>query len=279
MRAVIVVAAAVLGLVMGPFIRLLVDRVPDRLPLFGVRPDSGDSGLTRDLAPVLSWVSVTTPATLVPVGSPDDVDDPASRPRVRARWRAPVIDLVTAGVLASLAARFGWSGQLAAVLLWGCALVAVSVVDIDHYRIPTRIVYAALGACAALLAVAAVAASIPGALVGAGLAALAYGGFIFVFWFVYPAGMGFGDVRLAVLLGLVLGWAGSAQEIDGVLVDAGLLDAFRMFLFGGLAGSVIGSVVGVGAIAMRGRRAHFPFGPSLCLGALLVVLFSESLLG
>jgi leader peptidase (prepilin peptidase)/N-methyltransferase len=215
----------------------------------------------------------------VPVGSPDDVDDPASRPRVGARWRPPVIDLVTAAVLASLAARFGWSGQLAAVVVWGCALVPVSVIDIDHYRIPTRIVYPALGACAVLLAAAAVAASIPGALVGAGLAALAYGGFIFVFWFVYPAGMGFGDVRLAVLLGLVLGWTGAAQEIDGVLVDTGLLDAFRMFLFGGLAGSVIGSLVGVGAIVARGRRAHFPFGPSLCLGALLVVLFSEPLLG
>ncbi len=274
----IVVVAAVLGLVAGPFIRLLVDRVPDRLPLFARHAERGGSATPRDLAPVLSWGSPTTPATVVPVGSPDDADDPADRPRVRARWRAPVIDVVTAVVLASLAARFGWSGQLAAMVVWGCALVAVSVIDLDHYRIPTILVYPTLLACAAALTVVAFAESIPRALLGAALGALAYGGFIFLFWLVYPAGMGFGDVRLAVLLGLVLGWVGAAQEVDGVLVDAGLLDPIRLFLFGGLAGSMLGSLVGIGVMAIRGRRAHFPFGPSLCLGALAVVLASEALL-
>lgn len=274
-----VVSAAVLGLFLGPFLRLCVDRVPDRLPMFGERLETGRSGFDTDLLPVVSWRSDTTPGIVVPVGSPDDVENASSRPTRRQAWRAPVIDVSTAAVLAVLAVRFGWSAQLPAMLVFGAALVVVTVIDIDHYRIPDRVVFPSLALVGGLLGVAAVAESVTGALVGAGIGALAYFGFLFLFFVVSPSGMGFGDVKLALLLGLVLGWTGAAQEIDGVLVDVGSLDALRLVLFGGLAGSVLGSIVGLAVIAVRGRRAHFPFGPSLCLGALGVVVFSASLLG
>lgn len=274
-----VVSVAVLGLFVGPLLRLCIDRIPDRLAIFGPRTETGRSGLDSDLLPVVSWWSDTTPGIMVPVGSPDDVDDATSRPTRRQAWRAPAIDVSTGAVLAVLAARFGWSAQLPAMLAFGAALVVVTVIDIDHYRIPDRVVFPSLVLVGGLLVVAAVAESVTGALVGAGIGALAYFGFLFLFFVISPSGMGFGDVKLALLLGLVLGWTGAAQEIDGVLVEVGNLDALRLVLFGGLAGSVLGSIVGLAVIAVRGRRAHFPSGPSLCIGALGVVVFSASLLG
>lgn len=273
-----VVSAAVLGLILGPFLRLCVDRIPDRLSLFGLRAESGRSGLSADLLPVVSWWNDTTPGIVAPVGSPDDVAEGIARQTRTQRWRAPAIDVGTAAVLAALAARFGWSAQLPAMLVFGAALVVVTVIDIDHYRIPDLVVFPSLLAVIVLLVGAAVVESVTGALVGAGVGALAYFGFLFVFFVISPSGMGFGDVKLALLLGLVLGWTGAAREVDGVLVDAGIVDSLRLVLYGGLAGSVLGSVVGLAVIAVRGRRAHFPFGPSLCLGALGVVVFSESLL-
>jgi len=277
-----VAIAVVLGLCAGPFLRLAVDRVPDRLPLFGERPASGQSGITTDLAPVMSWASATTPGIVVPVGSPDDVEDGQARDTRVQRWRAPVIDLATVVVLVSLALRFGGTPAdvaLPAMFVFGASLVVVSVIDIDHFRIPDRIVFPSIVACGVLLIAASVVASVPGALFGALFGALAYFGFLFLFFLVSPRGMGFGDVKLALLLGMVLGWTGAVSDVNGVLTESGLIDSFRLILYGGLVGSVLGSVVGLGVIAARGRRAHFPFGPSLCIGTLLVVLFSELALG
>ena len=273
------VFAAVVGLLVGPVLRLAVDRVPGRLPLFGTRPEAVGASVGRDLSPVVSWWSATTPGVIAPVGSPDDVADGEARATRVRRWRAPAIDLVTAVVFAALASRFGTTAALPAMLVFGAALVTVSVIDVDHYRIPDRVVFPALGLCTVLLAVASLVDDIDGAMVGAAVGAIAYFGFLFIFFLVSPSGMGFGDVKLALLLGLVLGWTGAVQEVDGVLVAGGLVDSFRLVLYGGLAGSVLGSLVGVVVISVRGRRAHFPFGPSLCLGALGVVLLSGPTLG
>ena len=70
---------------------------------------------------------------------------------------------------------------------------------------------------------------------------------------------------------------GSLTEVAGELVAGGVLDAVGLTLIGALLGSVLGSVAGVVAVVLRGRRAHFPFGPALCLGALLAIVFSDQL--
>lgn len=273
----LVVACAALGLVIGPLLRTAIDQVPGRRPLLRRRgPADGPPLAGTDLVPIASWFGPAPPATLVPVGSPDDHPD-GDRPVASRRWRAPVIDLGAAAVLAALAGRVGAEPHLAALLVFGAALVVVTVIDLDHYRIPDRVVFPTLAASGALLVVAALALDLVDGLWGAAVGAVAYFGFLFLFFVVSPSGMGFGDVKLALLLGLHLGWMGMLTTVDGELVTGGLFDALGLTLIGALLGSVLGTVAGVGALALRGRRAHFPFGPALCLGALLAIVFSDQL--
>lgn len=277
MSASAAVVGAALGLLVGPLLRVAIDQVPDRRPLLRRRsPADGEPLQVLDLVPVASWTAPAPAASLVPVGSPDDHPD-GGRATVRRRWRAVAIDLSTAVVLALLAARIGPAAHLPALLVFGATVVVVTVIDLDHYRIPDRVVFPSLALSAALLAVAAAVEGLSGALVGAAAGALCYFGFLFVFFLVSPSGMGFGDVKLALLLGLHLGWMGTLTELDGELVAAGVFEAIGLTLIGAFLGSLLGVVVGVVAVALRGRRAHFPFGPALCLGALVAVLFSESL--
>ena len=263
-----VVLAALLGLVVGPFVRRLVDRVPDRLPVL--------DGEAAELVPVVSWFADEPAGTRSFVGSPDDRTPDTET--VTRRWRAPAIDLGTAAVLAVLAARFGASAELAAFLVFGVALVAVTVVDIDHFRIPDRIVFPTLGATVALLAVASAVIGEWGGLVAGLVGGAAYFVFLFVFFFVYPRGMGFGDVKLALVLGLHLGWAGAMVEVDGELLYRGIEYGLPLVLYGALFGSALGSILGIGLVVTRGRKTFFPFGPSLCLGALVAILLSGRLL-
>jgi leader peptidase (prepilin peptidase)/N-methyltransferase len=88
--------------------------------------------------------------------------------------------------------------------------------------------------------------------------------FFLILHLVSPRGMGFGDVRLSFLLGLLLGW----------------LDLRHVFL-GVFFGFLLGSIVGVVLLALRrrGRKDHIPFGPFLAAGAVIAVLFGSSILG
>ena len=94
------------------------------------------------------------------------------------------------------------------------------------------------------------------------LAALALFAFYFLLAVIYPAGMGFGDVKLAGVLGLVLGWLGW-----GELVVGGFL--------GFLLGAVLGGVLMV--VRKAGRKSKIPFGPFMLLGALLAILWGGRL--
>src|SRR5262249_55539099 len=120
-----------------------------------------------------------------------------------------VIVTVVCGVLfGSLAARFDDSWGLPAYLVLAAALVALSAIDLEHYILPNRIVYPLAGAMIVLLAIASLGDDDLDALVRA----LAAGAIAFVVFFVLhlvsPRSMGFGDVKLAFVLGLSLGWLG-----------------------------------------------------------------------
>ena len=132
----------------------------------------------------------------------------------------------------------------------------VTVVDIEHYRIPDRIVFPTLAMAVPALAVAAVLEDGSGSLWGALGGAVLYFVMLFVPHLVYPRGMGFGDV----MLGLLLGW------IDVYLVVLGLV-----------AGCLLGVLGGLATLAVR-RRREFPFGPALALSTVAVVLLSPQLL-
>ena len=134
-------------------------------------------------------------------------------------------------------------------------LVVAAGVDIRLMLIPRRIAWVGFGVGLALIV--AVTPSVGStslwhALIGAGL----YFGFLFLTHLISPAGMGFGDVRLSLLLGLYLGW------IAIVLTAVGLFLA-----------CIFGIVLGLGVrMASNGQR-HFPFGPGLAAGTMVAIWF------
>jgi leader peptidase (prepilin peptidase)/N-methyltransferase len=176
--------------------------------------------------------------------------------------RYPLLELVTGGLFASIAARFGADAALPAFLVFAAGLIALSAIDLEHRRLPNRILYPVAGAVLVLLAVAATADDRWGALLRAGAGAgLALAPLLLV-TVVYPEGMGLGDVRLAGLIGLGIGWLGLRQV------------AVALFF-----GFLIGSIVGIGLIvaAGRSRRTRIPFGPFMAAGAMVAVFWGQDL--
>lgn len=170
---------------------------------------------------------------------------------------------VTIALFALAFWRIGLSPELPAVLafIFGGALLAV--IDWKVQRLPTRIVYSTLAAVAGGLVFAAVVSQDWRALGTAVLGAVLFTNAFFLIWLVTTrlTGMmmlGFGDVRLAAVLGLLLGWYG-----------------LPFVLYGALVGHLIALVMAV-AMSLRDRRLHvrYSFGPPLIAGTLAVVLFA-----
>jgi len=184
----------------------------------------------------------------------------------RPRWWLAV-ELVTAAAFGGSAARFGWSAELPAVLAFMAGLIALSAVDVVYLRIPTRFVYAT--AAVVVPAIAAAASAFPGvpaAVAAAAIGAAAYGAALAFYWFVWPAGLGFGDVRLGALVGLMCGWV--TWEPGWPAWAAGLTATLQAAWFGGCLGLVVGVVL----LVVRRRSQPFAFGPCIALAGAAVVL-------
>ncbi|MDQ3876845.1 MAG: prepilin peptidase [Actinomycetota bacterium] len=178
--------------------------------------------------------------------------------------RYPIIELVTALLFAGAAWRYGLTLHAAvyAGLFW--TLVVLTAIDIDTHKLPSRIIYPAFAvAVVGFVAVAAIDDNL-GRLPKAGIGALMFGGFLFIVAFVYPAGMGLGDVRLGFLLGLFLGYQGGPG-----LTGTGM---FLSFLLGGVGGVVT-------LVARKGdRKTALAFGPYLALGTVVAIFVGQRLL-
>jgi leader peptidase (prepilin peptidase)/N-methyltransferase len=245
------VVCGLLGLAIGSFLNVVIWRVPRKESV--VRPPSHCPGCDEpirplDNIPVVSWLRLGGRCrhcgTRIPV-------------------RYPVVELVTAGLFVGAALHFRANWVLPAYLVFFAALLAISAIDLEHFIVPNRIVWPTGLASIPLLVVAAAAGHQWHALRNAAIGAAAAWLFLLVVHLISPRGMGFGDVRLAALLGLYLGWLGLAY------VPLGLFLAF-----------LIGSVVGIGLIALRrkGMKSALPFGPFLALGATIAVFAGHPLL-
>lgn len=153
--------------------------------------------------------------------------------------------------------RLGRTPVLPAFLVLVASLVALSAIDLATKTLPRSIIYTAGGLSLAVMVVAAAVEHDLGrlgwALFGA---ATAFGVFAGIY-LVRPDAMGFGDVRLAALLGLHLGWIGPLH------VPVGLFLGF-------LLGAVVGVAMMIGGSA--GRRTALPFGPFMALGAVIGIV-------
>jgi leader peptidase (prepilin peptidase) / N-methyltransferase len=244
----VAVVLGVLGVLVGAFLNVVIDRVPDRAPLRG--PCDGEAS-----APV-QWGPVPAQPWLLRLGA-----DRSTLPR---RWLW--VELVTVAVLAVVGGRAGSDLSVVPLAVLGAALVAVSVIDLQLLRIPDRVTFPTL-ALAVPLVLAVSLDQDGGDAFRAGLiGALAYFVALLVPHLVYPRGMGFGDVKLALLMGLYLGWRGWEPEhpVAGPIANV---------LYGLMLGCILGVVFGVGHQLVTRRRGEFPFGPALALGCLVVVLW------
>jgi leader peptidase (prepilin peptidase)/N-methyltransferase len=179
-------------------------------------------------------------------------------------WIEPVarrpawVAVVAAATLALIAWRIGPHASLAAYLYLGAVGVVLAFIDVAIRRLPDPLTLPSYAAGAALLGIAAAFTRDGGtryvhALAGMG-ALLA---FYALQWVFMPGQIGLGDVKLAGVLGLYLGWLG----LDGVL-----LGVFAIHLLGGLyAGALL--------VARRAdRKATIPFGPFMLAGTLVAIL-------
>jgi leader peptidase (prepilin peptidase)/N-methyltransferase len=249
MLALVAVCAA-LGLVIGSFLNVVIWRVPRGDSVVSPPshcPGCGNPVRPRDNVPVVSWLLLR--------GRCRDCDAPISP-------RYPLVEVATGAVFAVLAARLGFDAALPAFLYLGAIGVALWMIDLDVKRLPNAIVLPSYVVAGVLLTAAAAFTGDWDDLRRAVLGMAALYGFYFVLAFVYPAGMGFGDVKLAGVLGLYLGWLGWGEVVVG---------GFLGFLFGG----VVGAALMVGRRA--GRKSQIPFGPFMLAGALVAILWGGAL--
>jgi leader peptidase (prepilin peptidase) / N-methyltransferase len=242
-QAFLLGVAVLLGLAVGSFLNVVIYRVPRDESL--VRPGShcphcGNAIRNRHNVPVLGW--------LVLRGRCADCAAPISA-------RYPLVEAGTAALFVAVAAKFGWSWELPAYLYLAAVSVALAAIDIDLMRLPDKIVLPSYAVAPLLLLPAVLAEhSWDAAVRGLIAAALLYAGY----WVlaVLPKGMGGGDVKLAPLLGLYLGWLGWSSVVVG---------AFAGFLLGGVAGVLLM------AARVATRKSRIPFGPYMLAGAFLAV--------
>lgn len=190
---------------------------------------------------------------------------------VKIRYRdladTPLLPVWLAAVGAVVGGLVGWRLAAAPVIgAWtyvGAVGVVLGYVDARTRLLPTRIIAPSYAVVVALLGLAALLDGETAPLLRSGLGWLAMGGFYFLLWLVYPAGLGYGDVRLAGLLGLALGYLGWAQLVAGM---------YAGFLLGAIGGGVL-------ALAKLVDRKRYPFGPFMLLGALVGLLWGTALSG
>lgn len=240
-----------IGLAIGSFLNVVIYRVPRRESV--VSPRSSCTACNTELSvvdniPLISWVVLH--------GKCRTCHAPIS-------IRYPAIELATAVLFTALAVRFTTDSALPGFLFFTAVLIAVSVIDLDYYIVPNRIVLVALATSVPLLTATAVVDDRGSDLKNALIGMLAASGGLAILHFAYPRGMGMGDVKLALILGLYLGWLSLGHVFLGIFL-----------------GFLLGSIVGLMLIAtgLRSRSQHLPFAPFLASGSLLAVFVGESIL-
>jgi leader peptidase (prepilin peptidase) / N-methyltransferase len=235
--------AGVLGAIFGSFLNVVAYRLPRRESL--VKPAShcpscGTPVKPYDNIPVLSWLLLRGHCRSC--GGPISV-------------RYPLIEAATAALCVGAVLVHHSAVAVALALLLIVLTVPAAVIDLEHRIIPNRIT--GLGSVLALgVGLALDPSGEPTRLI----ASAAAGGFLLLAALAYPGGMGMGDVKLAGMLGLLLGKA----------VAPALLIAL-------LSGTLVGAVVIARKGAKAGRKTAIPFGPFLALGALVAVFVGPQL--
>jgi len=255
--AMLLIFAGLLGLAIGSFLNVVVYRVPAGRSLTpdSACPKCGIAIRKRDNIPMLSWLMLR--------GKCRGCAQPISA-------RYPLVEAGTALAFILVSARFGpavidatttpdavaGAIELVAFLVLTAVSISLALIDLDTKRLPNVIVLPSLLAGILLLGIAALVRGDLTALAGAGIG----GAGLFLLYLALAVfsrgGMGMGDVKLAAVLGLYLGFLGWGNLLVG---------AFAAFLFGGVFG------LALMVVRRAGRKSQIPFGPWMIAGAWLGV--------
>lgn len=237
-----ILAAAVFGLIIGSFLNVVIARLPEHRSLWAPRsacPTCGVAIAWHDNVPVLSYVLLRGRCR-------------GCAGRISLRY--PLVEITTAALFVVATFRFGISAQLMIAAALFAALVAITVIDLDHQIIPDVITLP--GTLAGLIANVATGVlpwtdAVLGIVVG--------GGIFFAIIVASGGGMGGGDMKLGAMLGAFLGWK---------------LTLVAIFL-----SVVVGGAVAVGVLVggRKGRKDPIPFGPFLAVGGAVALLWGQHL--
>jgi leader peptidase (prepilin peptidase)/N-methyltransferase len=229
------------GLALGSFLNVVAARVPLRRSI--VRPPSACMSCAQEL----HWYDN------VPLVSYAVLRGRCRHCGVRIPFVYPAVELLTAVLIAGCVFAFGLTAEAAVAAFFCAVLVAVSAIDLEHRIIPNRIVLPAT----LLVLVANTARDLTPEWT---VAALGASGFLFAAALIYPAGMGMGDVKFALLMGAALG------KTVPVALMAGMLAAM-------IPGLVLFAQHGT-----KARKMGIPFGPFLALGSVVALFWGHDIL-
>ncbi len=243
----------VLGLLVGSFLNVCIDRLPRDLSV--VRPPSHCEacrhrlGLT-DLIPIFSYLRLRGRCRYCSTRVPS-----------KLLW----VELATGLIFALLFWHYGLSPQFGILAFYACLFTVIFVIDIEHGLILNKVVYPAI-IVAVLLALVPQPWMEEGRLVTTGIANAAMGGAVgfglfFLIAVVSRGGMGWGDVKLMAVIGLATG--------------------FPLVILAIVLAAVIGSLVAVALMIARRRRFRetLPFGPFLAIATMITLIWGSQMLG
>jgi leader peptidase (prepilin peptidase)/N-methyltransferase len=234
-------AALAPGLALGSFLNVVAARVPRRTSIVSPASACMECGTPigwRDNIPVVSYLVLR--GRCRHCGT-----------KISALY--PAVELATALLIAACVLDFGLSGRAVVGAIFCAVLVAVTATDLTHRIIPNRIV---LPAFAVILVLQTAIEPSPQWILGA----LAASGFLFLAVLAYPAGMGMGDVKLALVMGAALG------------------KTVPVALMLGMFTALVPAVFLLARHGSAARKMGIPFGPFLALGSVVALFFGEQLI-
>lgn len=240
-------AVAVIGLFIGSFLNVCIHRIPREESI--VFPSSRCPGCGTKIRP---WDNIPVLSYLILRGK-------CRSCKGKISIRYPLVEALSALLALAMLYRFGLNAGFAVYYAWACVLLVITFIDLDHQIIPDSLSIG--GIAAGLVLVWWMPVSYPDALVGLAVGAGLLIAVIYGYYFLTgKQGMGGGDVKLLGMIGVFTGW-------QGVL--------FTIF-----TGSLLGSLAGIpwALLQRKNMQTAIPFGPFLALGALIYVLFGESII-
>ena len=239
----LLVTFIVLGLAVGSFLNVCIDRLP-----------AGES-IVRGASHCSSCQHLLAPVDLVPVFSYIFLRGRCRYCRASTPLRVPLVEIATAFLFGFLYWKFGLGAELGIALVYASILLAISVIDLEHELILNVIVYPSIPLALGLSLLwpdPTILDAALGFVVGVATVSLPF--------LIYRQGMGMGDVKLGGLIGLMVGYPHVLVALLLAVVGGGLIAILLLVL------------------RIKGRKDAIPFGPFMAAAALVTLLWGQAIL-